>query len=50
MVKSATNQDFVYWTLSPVPEPATWGMMLLGLGAVGYTMRSRRARTAVSFS
>ncbi len=25
-----------------VPEPATWGMMLLGLGALGATMRSRR--------
>ena len=25
-----------------VPEPATWAMMLLGFGAVGYTMRRRR--------
>lgn len=28
-----------------VPEPATWAMMLLGFGAVGYSMRrSRRAK------
>ena len=27
-----------------VPEPATWGMMLLGFGAVGYAMRRRRRR------
>jgi hypothetical protein len=27
-----------------VPEPATWAMMLLGFGAVGYTMRRRRRR------
>jgi hypothetical protein len=24
------------------PEPATWGMMLLGFGAVGFAMRRRR--------
>ena len=27
-----------------VPEPATWGMMLLGFGAVGFAMRRRRYR------
>lgn len=26
-----------------VPEPATWAMMILGLGAVGYMTRRRRA-------
>jgi hypothetical protein len=29
-------------TNNGVPEPATWAMMLLGFGAVGYTMRRRR--------
>ncbi|HTH28797.1 MAG TPA: PEPxxWA-CTERM sorting domain-containing protein [Sphingobium sp.] len=32
-----------------VPEPATWAMMLLGFGAMGYTMRRRRNVT-VSFA
>lgn len=32
-----------------VPEPATWAMMLAGLGTVGYTMRRRR-NVAVSFA
>ena len=27
---------------SAVPEPSTWGMMLLGFGAVGFAMRRRR--------
>ena len=27
-----------------VPEPGTWGLMLLGFGAVGASMRRRRAR------
>ena len=25
-----------------VPEPATWGMMLMGFGAIGFAMRRRR--------
>lgn len=29
-------------TASAVPEPATWAMMLLGFGAMGAAMRSRR--------
>jgi len=29
-----------------VPEPATWGLMLLGFGLVGAGMRSRRVRFA----
>jgi hypothetical protein len=31
-----------------VPEPATWGMIVLGFGAMGAAMR-RRQRTSVSF-
>lgn len=34
-----------------VPEPATWGLMIMGVGLVGGALRRRRAavRTAVSF-
>lgn len=34
--------------LSAVPEPGTWMLMILGLGAVGFAMR-RRQTTAVRF-
>lgn len=27
--------------VSPVPEPGTWAMMLLGFGAIGWTLRRR---------
>ncbi len=30
----------------PVPEPATWAMMLLGFGAAGTAIRRNRRRTA----
>lgn len=32
-------------TFLPIPEPATWMMMLLGFGAIGFSMR-RRTRPA----
>ena len=30
-------------TATAVPEPTTWALMILGFGAVGFAMRSRRA-------
>lgn len=36
--------------LAAVPEPATWGMMLLGFGVVGSAMRRRSAKTIASFA
>ena len=33
-----------------IPEPATWAMMILGLGMVGASMRYRRRSTNVSFA
>jgi len=33
---------------TPVPEPATWAMMILGFGAVGYAIRRRRFAASVS--
>lgn len=35
--------------ISPVPEPATWGMMMLGLGIAGASLRRRRS-TKVRFA
>jgi hypothetical protein len=32
---------------APVPEPATWGMMLLGFAGIGMAMRRRRSGSAL---
>lgn len=36
-------------TMAPVPETATWLMMLLGFGAVGFAMRSTKRRMDAKF-
>ena len=33
-------------SFASVPEPATWAIMILGLGAVGYSMRRRTVKVA----
>jgi hypothetical protein len=35
-------------TIPGVPEPATWAMFLLGFGAIGWTLRSRRSVAATA--
>ena len=31
-----------------VPDPATWGLMLLGFGGMGFSLRRNRRRTAIA--
>jgi hypothetical protein len=35
--------------ITAVPEPATWAMMILGMGAIGLVMRGRRVSTRVTY-
>lgn len=37
-------------TFAAVPEPSTWGMMLLGFGLVGGALRASRSRLRVSYN
>ena len=39
--------DFDFIAESVVPEPASWALMLVGVGAVGFAMR-RRSKVAVA--
>jgi len=41
--------DVTFSSSGAVPEPATWALMILGFGAVGYSMR-RRQKAAVRFA
>ena len=42
---AANNQTQAFLVSTPVPEPSTWAMLILGFGLVGGAMRSRRAMT-----
>jgi hypothetical protein len=42
---TAFEFDRVIATIAPVPEPATWAMMILGMGMVGAGLRLRRRQT-----
>ncbi|MXP44590.1 PEPxxWA-CTERM sorting domain-containing protein [Allopontixanthobacter sediminis] len=45
------NTGGISLAVSAVPEPATWFMMLLGIGVIGYAMRKRSSvRATVSYA
>ena len=43
---TSTATIYRQFATAPVPEPATWAMLLLGFGGVGYAMRRNRKVTA----
>ncbi|QJU59498.1 PEPxxWA-CTERM sorting domain-containing protein [Sphingomonas sp. AP4-R1] len=47
---SGTYQGGLTFQSSPVPETATWAMMLVGFGAIGAACRSQRRSVKVRFS
>ncbi|MDE2403606.1 MAG: PEP-CTERM sorting domain-containing protein [Sphingomonadales bacterium] len=49
---AAVNNSNYTGTLNStsVPEPATWAMMLVGFGAVGFAMRRRQEQAKVRFA
>jgi hypothetical protein len=38
-----------FGNVAAVPEPGTWAMMLLGFGAIGFSMRRRRSQASHLF-
>ena len=37
-------------TFNPIPEPATWAMMLMGFAGMGLVLRRRKQQTRVSYA
>lgn len=45
---NTNNSAYSLSTLSAVPEPATWGMMILGFGAMGVALRRSRRESTIT--
>ena len=45
---NARNQSQVFYVKSAVPEPATWGMMIIGFGFAGAALRRRAPHPALA--
>jgi hypothetical protein len=45
-----TFRTYANAAAAAVPEPATWGMMILGFGMIGAAARSRKVKTTVKFA
>lgn len=43
---AAQQQQFLAFAIGAVPEPGTWAMMIVGIGAIGTTLRRRERRAA----
>ena len=46
---STSTATLLAFATSPVPEPATWAMMIAGFGAMGFALR-RRPKTSVAYA
>jgi len=45
-----SDTGFVVPTVAAVPEPGTWGLMLVGFGLMGGAMRTRRRNTTITYA
>jgi hypothetical protein len=41
--RNGVNQPFYLYQTANIPEPATWAMLILGFGLVGFAARGRKA-------
>jgi hypothetical protein len=46
ILASAASPAMAFAYVAAVPEPATWMMMILGFGVIGWRVRSRRSAAA----
>ena len=46
--QASFTQDINGYIIAAVPEPATWAMMLLGFGGIGFAMRRQRSKQVLA--
>lgn len=44
-IDASSSPSLISLNFTPLPEPATWAMMLVGFAGIGMAMRRRRVRT-----
>ena len=49
-LSSLSGNDFYSFSISAVPEPAAWAMMIVGFGLVGASMRRLRVQPKINFA
>ena len=49
-ITSADLRFRVTATAAAVPEPATWGLMIVGFGMIGAASRGRKVKTTVAYA
>ncbi|QQV79021.1 PEPxxWA-CTERM sorting domain-containing protein [Sphingomonas aliaeris] len=49
-IANGWSLNFTTSAAPAVPEPATWGMMILGFGMIGAAARRRKVKTSVRFA
>lgn len=50
VAENSDKQDMLFWMKSPVPEPGSWAMMLIGFGGIGLAVRRRRQLVLASIA
>ena len=43
-----SHAEYYTWSITAVPEPATWAMMIVGMGGIGAILRRRRGVPAMA--
>ena len=47
---AGSSADHFNFSITSVPEPETWALMIAGIGLVGFAMRRRKARVSFNFA
>ena len=50
IIDGSTLQGLTFQPTAAVPEPATWGLMVVGFGMIGAAARNRKTKTTIKYA